>query len=58
MAIGVNNIGGVLIELGELEEARKCYERALKIFRDKLGPDHPNTRIIADNLNSLLQGLR
>jgi len=27
---------------GDLPEARKCFERALKIFREKLGEDHPN----------------
>jgi len=38
----VNNLGGVLQALGDLQEARKSLERALKIFREKLGEDHPD----------------
>ncbi len=31
VAIRVNNLGSVLKALGDLQEARKCYERALNI---------------------------
>jgi tetratricopeptide (TPR) repeat protein len=57
VARDVNNLGSVLKDLGDLQEARKYLERALKIFRDKFGPDHLNTRIVANNLNPLGQGL-
>jgi tetratricopeptide (TPR) repeat protein len=56
VAIEVNNLGGVLQHLGDLQEARKCFERALKIFREKLGEGHPNTKLVANNLNSVSQG--
>jgi tetratricopeptide (TPR) repeat protein len=49
-----NNLGSVLQDLGELQEARKLYERALKILRERLGEDHPNTRIVAGNLDSVM----
>jgi len=39
-----------------LQEARKCYERAFEIFRESLGPDHPKTKIAADNLKALGKG--
>jgi tetratricopeptide (TPR) repeat protein len=55
VAIRVNNLGLVLQDLGELQEARKCFERALKILQAKLGEDHPNTKIVANNLKSLDQ---
>jgi Tfp pilus assembly protein PilF len=42
VATDVNNLGTVLQAQGDLPEARKCFERALKIFREKLGEDHPN----------------
>jgi len=55
VARDVNNLGSVLQDLGDLQEARKCYERALKIFRENLGEDHPNTKVVANNLNSIIQ---
>ena len=32
--------------------ARRLYERALAIREEALGPDHPRTRIVADNLRT------
>jgi hypothetical protein len=43
----------VLRALGDLAEARKCFERALKIFRDRLGENHPSTMTVRNNLESL-----
>lgn len=42
--------------MGDLQQARDCFERALKILRKRLGEDHSKTRILADNLNSFSQG--
>jgi hypothetical protein len=53
VAIDVNNLGGVLRDLGELAQARKCFERALKILRDRLGENHPTTMTVRNNLESL-----
>ena len=53
VATDVNNLGEVLQARGDLQEARKCLERALKIFREKLSEDHPNTKVGATNLNSV-----
>jgi hypothetical protein len=39
--------------LGELAEARQLYERALAICRKFLGDDHPNTKTVRSNLESI-----
>jgi hypothetical protein len=43
----------VLHDLGDLAGAREALERALAIFEKALGPDHPSTVTVRDNLNSL-----
>jgi hypothetical protein len=55
VAIRVNNLGMVLKDPGELQKARKCSERAIKILQARLGEDHHNTRIVQNNLKSLDQ---
>jgi hypothetical protein len=53
VARDVNNLAGVLRDLGDLVGARASYERALAIAQPAYGPDHPTTRTIAANLRSL-----
>jgi len=53
VAIRVNNLGSVLLALGDLAAARAAAERALSIWEKTLGPDHPNTRNARANLDSL-----
>jgi tetratricopeptide (TPR) repeat protein len=48
-----NNLGRVLKDLGDLQGAKKHFERALKIDETALGPDHPQTTIIRQNLERL-----
>jgi len=33
--------------LGELHEARKCFEKAMRINEKVYGPDHPHVAITA-----------
>ena len=53
----LNNLGSVLQDLGEFQEARKYYERALKIDEQVYGPDHPDVARDVNNLGSVLQDL-
>ncbi|MCX6668271.1 MAG: tetratricopeptide repeat protein, partial [Methanothrix sp.] len=53
VAIDVNNLGGVLRDLGDLQGAKRFYERALLIFLRCLGENHPKTKTVRNNLNSL-----
>jgi tetratricopeptide (TPR) repeat protein len=55
VAIDVNNLGGVLQALGELQESRECFERALKIDEKVFGPDHPRVAIRVSNLSGVLR---
>jgi len=51
VAIRVNNLGMVLQDMGELKEARKYFERALKTDEQVYGPDHsavPEISTISD----------
>ena len=53
----VNNIGGVLRDLGDMQAAKQNFERALKIDENTNGPDHPNVSIRVNNLGLVLQDL-
>ena len=52
-ARSLNNLGYLLQAQGDLAGARPVFERALAIFTARLGPDHPNTRIVRGNLAAL-----
>jgi len=45
----------MLLDQGDLAEARSLYERALAIREKALGPEHPHTATILSNLASVLQ---
>jgi len=53
VAIRVNNLGSVLQDLGQLEEAKAAFERALQILERFLGPEHPKTCIVRSSLEAL-----
>jgi len=48
-----NNLGSVLKDQGDLEGAKRCFERALNIFEKRLGKDHHNAVLVRNNLKSL-----
>ncbi|KAJ7383720.1 hypothetical protein OS493_026250 [Desmophyllum pertusum] len=45
-----NNLGIVHMDLGDLEQAKECHDRALAIRLEKLGPEHVD---VASTYNSL-----
>jgi len=47
----------VLKDLGDLQEAKKCFERALQIAEEVYGPDHPTVARDVNNLGSVLQDM-
>ncbi len=49
------NLGNVLYKKGNIDGAEKSYKRALEIFRSRLGEDHPTTKLVRENLESLLR---
>ncbi|MGB5100339.1 MAG: tetratricopeptide repeat protein, partial [Methanothrix sp.] len=53
IAEDIRNIGLVFNKQGKLEDAKKCYERALMILEKRLGKDHPNAVLVRNNLKSL-----
>ena len=55
MARDVNNLGMVLKAQGDLEGAKRCFERALAIDEKALGPEHTNVAINVNNLGSVLK---
>ena len=40
--------------MGEYEEALPRYQRALEIYEKVLGPNHPNSAILRNNLEQLI----
>ena len=57
MATGVNNLGSVLHDLGDLPGAKAHYERALTIDEAAYGPDHPQVATDVNNLGGVLRDL-
>ena len=53
VARDANNLGGVLNALGEQQEARMCFERTIRICRQKFGEDHQKTNLVKRNLELL-----
>ena len=56
-ATTLTNLGGVLQELGDLEGARGCYERARAIDEKVYGREHPAVARDVNNLGLVLQDL-
>lgn len=40
-----NDLGRLFVATGDPERARRSYERALRIFQERLGPEHPNVAL-------------
>jgi tetratricopeptide (TPR) repeat protein len=57
-AILFNGYGAVLHDMGNLQGAKKMYERALKIDEINFGTDHPNTAQSLHNLGRVLHDLK
>ena len=57
VATYVNNLGLVLLDLGDLEGAKACCERALRIDERVYGSDHANVAIRVNNLGRVLEDL-
>lgn len=53
-----NTYGFYLQSVGDYAGARPYYEQALAIFEKRLGPEHPNTKIVRGNLQALLEEIR
>jgi tetratricopeptide (TPR) repeat protein len=49
----VHNLGSLYSEQWKLKEAEERYQQALEGYKKALGPDHPQTYFVADNLSSL-----
>ena len=51
-----NELGRYLRIIGDYPGARPYYERALAIRERVLGPDHPTTQVVRQNLTALKKG--
>jgi len=52
----LNNLGGVLADLGQSAAAGECIEAALAIDEAALGPDHPTVVGIRANRARVMDG--
>jgi tetratricopeptide (TPR) repeat protein len=48
-ASSLNNLALLLKTQGDYAAARPLFERALAIFENVLGTDHPNTKVVRGN---------
>ena len=55
VAVRLNNLGGVLQDLGDLNGARAYYERALTIIERAWGSQHRSLAVVRGNLGLLLE---
>ncbi len=49
----LNDLGILLNTLGEYDKAIDFYTKALNIFETRLGKDHPNTKTVRENIETL-----
>ena len=54
IAIGQSNLALVLKDLGDVERAKNLSKRAFDAYLNKFGPQHPNTKIVKEILDSIL----
>jgi hypothetical protein len=57
VANSLNNLAQLLRATARLPEAEPMMRRALAILEKSLGPDHPNTVIVRNNLAALKAAL-
>ncbi|MBE7384424.1 MAG: tetratricopeptide repeat protein [Leptolyngbya sp. SIO1E4] len=55
VALSLNNLAGLYDAQGRYEEAEPLYTQALTLFEQILGPEHPYTQRVKDNLQILLE---
>jgi len=55
IARDANNLGNVLLRLGDLHEARVQFGRALNLYEALYGPDHPYVAVVLNNMGRLLE---
>ena len=53
VAIRLNNLATLLLDTNRLTEAEPLMRRALEIFRQSLGEDHPSTQTVQWNYDFL-----
>jgi glycosyltransferase involved in cell wall biosynthesis len=51
-------IDGVTSVLDEYGKAMKYYKKALDVFVNSFGEEHPNTKIIQENMDGLLEEMK
>jgi tetratricopeptide (TPR) repeat protein len=57
LASSLNNLAGLYESQGKWAEAEPLYDQALAMLEHILAPNHPNIKIVRDNLQSLRQKL-
>ncbi|CAE7245322.1 Klc4 [Symbiodinium sp. CCMP2456] len=50
VALTLNNLAGACGDLGDHQQKKRLLERALGIFAATVGPDHPHTQAVLENL--------
>ena len=53
VAITLTNMGTLFKSMGDRAAAKDHWSRALRIFREKLGNEHPNTKTVSRFLSEL-----
>jgi tetratricopeptide (TPR) repeat protein len=55
VANGLNNLAALYRDQGRYAEAEPLYQRALAIWEEALGPEHPNVATALENYAALLR---
>jgi len=57
-ASSLNNLAAFYKSQGDYEQAKPLYEHALAIIEKTFGSNHPNTKIVRENLATLLVDMK
>ncbi|MEV4417841.1 tetratricopeptide repeat protein [Catellatospora sp. NPDC049609] len=55
VAADLANLGGLLFDVAQFDEAEACFNRALHIFRSQLGSEHAEVAVNLNNLAALAE---
>ena len=53
VALSLNNLAGLYRNQGRYEEAKSYLKQALKIVEQALGPEHPSSQAMRNNLEAI-----
>ena len=56
-SVVTTGIAGIMNDLGDHEAALEYYKKALSVFKEKLGREHPHTKAVMNSVKKLEENM-